>query len=86
MRIGDTVTWTSQSQGIEKEKSGIIIAFIKRNEFAYALLPKGTKKSHIKFSSRSLSDRVLVEVKAGKNNDINHYYAPLKRELERQGN
>ncbi len=31
-------------------------------------------------------ERVLIQVKAGASGNINHYYAPLRSVLERQGN
>lgn len=81
-----TVKWTSQALGCETEKCGEIISIIPQNESAYSFLPIGVKKSHVKFGDKSMYDRVLVRVKAGANKNINHYYAPLRSVLERQGN
>ena len=87
MEIGQIVNWVSQSQGSEKKKEGKIIAFIPAHEDGYKFLPANVKKSHYAKMSRKITkDRVLVEVMEGKNLDIPHYYAPLQRELERQGN
>lgn len=81
-----TVKWTSQALGCEMEKCGEIISIIPQNESAYNFLPVGVKKSHIKFGDKSERERVLIQVKAGVNKKINHYYAPLRSVLERQGN
>jgi hypothetical protein len=77
MNKGDTVTWTSQSQGSEKTKTGIVVAIISAGHRAMQHLPEDTKNSHVKFGSDvSIFDRVLVAVPAGKNGQITHYYCP----------
>lgn len=87
MKVGDTVTWVSQAMGCEKEKVGIIIAMIPANHRAMQHIPKSAKASHIKFDTDvSRYERVLVEVSAGKNGNIKHYYCPQKSALFRQGN
>lgn len=87
MEVGDTVIWTSQAMGCEKTKTGKIIAEIPSGESAMLKVPKDAKTSHIKLGSdKSVHDRVLVAVPAGKDGNITHYYCPLKRVLEAQGN
>lgn len=86
MKIGDTVTWTSQSQGCEKTKTGKIIAEIPAETSGKSKVPETAKKSHIKFDDKSSNDRILVAVPAGKDGNITHYYCPLKSVLEAQGN
>ena len=87
MKIGDTVTWTSQAMGCEKTKTGKIIAEIPAGANAKSKVPEMAKKSHIKFDNdKSVYDRVLVAVPAGKDGNITHYYCPLKSVLEAQGN
>lgn len=86
MKVGDTVTWTSQAMGCEKTKTGVIIAEIPAGNNAKRYIPKTAKKSHIKFDTgKSIYDRVLVAVPAGKDGKITHYYCPNKRVLEKNG-
>lgn len=87
MKIGDTVIWTSQSGGSEKEKTGKVIAEIPAKSGAREHIPSSAKKSHIKFDNdKSVYDRVLVAVPAGKEGKITHYYCPLKSVLLAQEN
>jgi hypothetical protein len=87
MKIGDTVTWTSQAMGCEKTKTGKVIAEIPAKAEAKKHVPPTAKKSHIKFDNdKSVYDRVLVAVSAGKDGKITHYYCPLRSVLEAQGN
>ena len=87
MKIGDTVTWTSQAMGREKTKTGKVIAEIPAGESAMNKVPKGAKTSHIKLGTdKSVYGRILVAVPAGKYGNITHYYCPLKSVLEAQGN
>lgn len=87
MKVGDTVTWISQAMGSDKEKSGTIIAIIPANHKAMQHIPKSAKTSHIKFDTDvSRYERVLVEVSAGKDGNIKHYYCPQKSVLLHQGN
>ncbi len=86
IEAGKIVTWTSQSQGNDAEKKGTVIAVIPYGESAMRFVPKTAKKSHIKFQDKSQVERVLVEVLAGKDGNIKHYYCPLKSVLEAQGN
>lgn len=87
MKIGDTVTWTSQAMGREKTKTGKVIAEIPAKTGARKHIPTTAKKSHIKFDTdESVHDRVLVAVPEGRDWNITHYYCPLKSVLEAQGN
>ena len=79
MKVGQKVRWTSQSGGSYTEKRGEVITEIPAKESAMAHVPYTAKKSHIKFDTdRSMCDRVLVAVPAGKDGQITHYYCPLK--------
>lgn len=83
------VKWTSQALGCETEKIGEIVSVIPANESAYKFLPErlyAIPKSHIKFQEVSQNERILILVKAGAKKNINHYYAPLRSVLEKQGN
>lgn len=87
MKIGDNVSWESQSGGGSwTRKTGKIIAEIPAEMSGKSKVPETAKKSHIKFGDRSSKDRILVAVPAGKDGKITHYYCPLKNVLERQGN
>ena len=87
MKIGDTVIWKSQAMGCEKTKTGEIIAEIPAKSSARKHVPKTAKKSHVKFDNdKSIYDRILVAVPAGKDGKIMHYYCPMKSVLEAQGN
>lgn len=86
MKSGQIVTWTSQSQGCEKTKTGTVIAEIKAGESAMRFVSETAKKSHIKFGDISSKDRILVAVTAGKTKKITHYYCPFKSVLQNQGN
>ena len=77
MNIGQTVTWTSGALGSEKTKTGKVLAIVRAGQSVMALIPESAKKSHIKTSTdRSSFDRVLVEVPAGRDGNIKHYYTP----------
>lgn len=79
MKSGDKVVWKSQSQGSWIEKHGIVIADIPAGKCAKKHIPSSAKKSHIKFDMDcSCYDRVLIEVSAGKDGQIMHYYCPRK--------
>lgn len=64
-----------------------IIAEVPAGESATFKVPKDAKISHIKYGcDKSVYDRVLVAVSAGKYGQIVHYYCPLKSVLEAQRN
>ncbi len=86
IKTRETVKWVSQAQGGYTEKKGTVIDIIKSGESAMRLVPETAKKSHIKFQDKSQMERVLVEVPAGKDGSIKHYYCPLKSVLEAQRN
>lgn len=83
MKIGDTVTWKSREY--EPEKTGEIIAIIPPGIHISPLIPKTAKSGHIKVGSEtSIHERALVAVRAGKNNQFLHYYAPRMKVLNEQ--
>lgn len=86
MKVGDKVTWESQSQGSMTKKTGTVIAEIPAGASAMKHVPETAKKSHVKFKDISAIDRVLIAVPAGKDGSITHYYCPAKSVLVMQGN
>ncbi len=86
MKVGDKVTWESQSSGYVKTKTGTVITEVPAGHSARRHIPGGAKKSHIKFDvDKSVYDRMLVAVQAGKDGNITHYYCPRKSVLTAQG-
>lgn len=84
MQIGQSVTWTSQAMGCEKTKTGEVLAIIPAGQSVKPFIPVSAKKSHIKgCNDISQFDRVLVEVLAGKDGSIKHYYTPKLSMIER---
>lgn len=78
MKVGDTVTWKSREY--EPEKQGEIIAIIPAGNMVSPHIPQTAKASHIKVGSeRSIHNRVLVAVPAGKDNQLTHYYCPAEK-------
>ena len=73
--IGQTVTWTSQSQGVQKTKTGIIIAIVEPNQDAAKFLPEGLPPSRFKGQQFSRYRRALVAVPRQSGNGCD-YYAP----------
>lgn len=75
MKAGDKVVWIRSWT----EKSGIVIADVPAGISAKQYIPASAKKSHSKIDKdKSTIDRMLVAVKAGKDGQITHYYAPRK--------
>lgn len=75
MKVGDKVRWISSWT----EKTGIVIADIPAGVDVRKYIPSSAKKSHSKIDKgKSTIDRMLVSVKAGKDGQITHYYAPRK--------
>ena len=83
MKVGDKVSW--KSRAYEPEKAGEIVAIIPAGCAASPYIPKTAKASHIKVGSeRSIHNRVLVAVSAGKDNQLTHYYAPTEKVITEQ--
>jgi hypothetical protein len=79
MKIGDKVVWISSWT----EKRGVIIADIPAGTSVRKHIPASAKRSHSKIDKdKSTIDRMLVAVKAGKEGQITHYYAPRKSLLK----
>lgn len=79
MKIGDKVVWISSWT----EKRGVIIADIPAGTSVRKHIPASAKRSHSKIDKdKSTIDRMLVAVKAGKDGQITHYYAPRKSLLK----
>lgn len=73
MKAGDKVVWVSSWT----EKCGVIIADIPAGVSVKKYIPSSAKKSHSRVDKdKSTIDRMLVAVKAGKDGQITHYYAP----------
>jgi len=77
-RVGDPLTWTSQSAGSWVEKSGGVIAILAPGQSVKAMLAEPGRvsalPSHVKCSDTAASARYLVAVPKGQRI---HYYAPL---------
>lgn len=83
MKVGDKVTW--KSRAYEPEKTGEIIAIIPAGNIVSPHIPKTAKAGHIKVGSeRSIHNRVLVAVPAGKDNQLIHYYCPTEKVVMEQ--
>lgn len=83
MNVGDKVTW--KSRAYEPEKTGEIIAIVPAGCTISPHIPKTAKAGHIKVGSeRSIHNRVLVAVSAGKDGQITHYYAPRETTVRKQ--
>ena len=78
MKVGDKVTW--KSRAYEPEKTGEIIAIIPAGNMVSQQIPKTAKAGHIKVGSeRSIHNRVLVAVPAGRDHQLIHYYCPTEK-------
>jgi hypothetical protein len=80
---GDSVQWTSQSQGRTTTKHGTVhskvLAMINPGHF----LPEGTKLSHIKFDLRVADfERFIIAVPRGGKSQIIDYYCPRPTQLK----
>jgi hypothetical protein len=85
MEAGEIVTWESQSMGVYKVKNGKALAIIPAGQSLGPFIPSTAKKSHVKACNDiSKVDRVLVEVLAGKDGSIKHYYTPTVAMVERR--
>lgn len=83
MKVGDKVTW--KSRAYEPEKTGEIIAIIPAGNMISPHIPHTAKAGHIKVGSeRSIHNRILVAVPAGKDGNITHYYAPTEKTIMEQ--
>ena len=76
--INQTVTWTSQSQGSEKTKTGTVIAIIEPGEDARKYLPAGLPKTRFKGDRFSTNRRALVAVPRTSGNGCDYYAPPVK--------
>ena len=76
--INQTVTWTSQSQGNVKTKTGTVTAIIEPGEDARKYLPAGLPKTRFKGDRISTNRRALVEVPRASGNGCDYYAPPVK--------
>jgi len=76
--IGQTVTWTSVSQGVVKTKTGTVVAIIEPGEDARKYLPPGMPKSRFKADRFSGNRRALVAVPRVSGNGCDYYAPPVK--------
>jgi len=76
--IGQTVTWTSQSQGSAKTKTGTVIAIVEPGEDARKHLPAGLPKTRFKGDRFSTNRRALVAVPRASENGCDYYAPPVK--------
>jgi hypothetical protein len=76
--VGRTVKWTSQSQGVVKEKSGMVVAIVEPKEDLMPYLPPGLPSSRLKADRYSMSRRALVAVPRTSGNGCDYYAPPVK--------
>jgi len=85
LKAGDKVTWTSQSGGSTKRKTGILLGSVEAKESGFAALNqfKGNElfasenRSKIKFQDTNIVyNRAIVEVPRGGKSVLSDYYAP----------
>ena len=83
---GTTVSWTSQSWGVEKTKTGQVLAFVPAGHHPrryFDVDVRGIPASRLKFDFRpSRNDRYIVAVPRGGQSKIVDYYAPMASRLE----
>lgn len=80
-KVGDTVEWTSQSQGVVKEKVGVIYAVVPEFINPKGFLPEKYNQSQIKFDLKLKEHkRYIISVMRlyGKKVD---YYCPWPSDL-----
>lgn len=82
--IGQTVTWTSQSQGSKKTKTGTVIAIVEPDQDAAEFLPKDLPINRFKGQRISRNRRALVAVPRASGNGCD-YYAPRLEWLTKEG-
>lgn len=88
-KVGDVLTWTSQSAGSWVEKTGEIVAIVAGGadirpvieKFCHARIAPLPAKSHIKAEWISANDRYLVSV-VRKNTRL--WYCPLVKVIDSQ--
>ncbi|MEK8128688.1 hypothetical protein WMW72_12305 [Paenibacillus filicis] len=78
MKPGDKVTWTSQSNGGVKTKTGVIHAVVPTGSRASIYLPKDISTSQRKFDNIFAVnfDRYIVAVPRGGKSVLTDYYCP----------
>lgn len=75
IKVGDKVKWDSYKSYRIIERTGTVIAVVRKGESANKYIPPTAKKTHIKFDLDVNSiDRVLVAVATGADGQITHYY------------
>lgn len=85
MKAGGRVSWDSQAGGSWTTKTGTDIREIPAGEGAGQYVPAGIQKPHIKFDDKSINDRALAAVPAGRDGQTTHYYCPRKNVLAVKG-
>ncbi|MEK3838668.1 hypothetical protein [Paenibacillus sp. FSL R7-0128] len=77
IKVGNTVKWTSQSQGSTKTKQGIVHAIVPSDYNAMTFLPIGLKLAQIKFDTwYTKFERFIIAVPRGGKSQIVDYYCP----------
>lgn len=57
-QIGDRVTWSSQSAGIRKEKTGIVIALVSPGQVPDGIRNPGLSRDHVSYLIRADGGRL----------------------------
>lgn len=76
LKIGDTVTWESQTYRGNKKRTGKILAVVPAGQDVDKLVPMDEPISHRNYTTVMKYDRALVAVPEGAHGGVTHYYAP----------
>ena len=79
--IGTEVEWTSQAQGTDRTKRGVVIAHLPPMARLSKVIPPGTPRSRIKGEELSTRRRYVVAVRRPKGR-VTYYYTPVAEWLE----
>ena len=60
MKIGDQVTWTSESQGVIKTKRGVIVAVVPAHTDPYECVPDGYRCGGTDLGSPRAAESYLI--------------------------
>lgn len=80
--VGDRITWTSQSSGTAKKKTGRILAVVRAGasaRWALRSVRPGVPQSRLMVCDLTSADRYLVEVDTG---EVFRFYGPLVRTID----
>ncbi|MGF7032393.1 hypothetical protein J2T17_003316 [Paenibacillus mucilaginosus] len=86
IQVGMQVKWTSQTQGVSKEKFGTVYAIVEARKNAFGALPLGLTRAQIKFDTPFAGHkRYIVEIPRGGKSTKSDYYCPRMTDLQLAG-